>query len=335
MCYSDLHCWTVKPAIVYLCSALLASLYSYRSIVRRITIKELALLPYPALFRALRNVLAILFFSVSIAGCAPLTILNATVGASDYHLVADQAYGKEIRQKLDIYIPEKSVNNADVVIFFYGGRWQTGEKIDYRFVAEGLAANGFISVVPDYRLSPHVDWRDIINDGALAYQWVETHIKFYHGNPRRIFLMGHSSGAHIAAMVALDQEVRIKAGSHIAPCGMVGLAGPYDFYPFIDADVRQLFSTAARPMDTQPISYADGSNPSLLLLTGDADATVNPLNSYHLAKAIQAHGGKAKVISYSEVGHSGILISLARSLPFLAPTLKDTSDFIRKTTCGL
>ena len=93
----------------------------------------------------MRNVLALVFFCVSIAGCAPLSILNSTIGSSEYRLVADQAYGKEMRQKLDIYIPEKSVNTADVVIFFYGGRWQTGEKIDYRFVAEGLAANGFIA----------------------------------------------------------------------------------------------------------------------------------------------------------------------------------------------
>ena len=283
----------------------------------------------------MRNVLALVFFSILISGCAPLSILNSTVGSSEYQLVADQTYGKEARQKLDIYVPQKGADNSDVVIFFYGGRWQTGEKLDYRFVAEGLAANGFIAVVPDTRLSPQVDWRDIINDGALAYQWVETHIKFYHGNPRRIFLMGHSSGAHIAAMIALDQQVLVKAGSHIAPCGMIGLAGPYDFYPFIDEDVRKLFSTAARPMDTQPISYVDGSDHSLLLLTGDADATVNPLNSYHLAKAIEARGGKAKVISYPGVSHSGILISLARSVPFLPPTLKDTSDFIRKTTCGL
>ena len=269
-----------------------------------------------------------------IGGCSPLTLLNASVGSSDYQRTSDQTYGPDPRQKLDLYLPSQPVKNADVVIFFYGGRWRTGDKDDYRFVAEGLAANGFITVIPNYRLYPQVDWRDFITDAASAYQWVETHIASHGGNPRRIFLMGHSAGAHIAAMVALNQTVRNQAGSHIAPCGMIGLAGPYDFLPFEDADVRQVFSSAIHPMETQPIFYADGTDPSLLLLTGDADTSVKPRNSYRLAAAMQQRGGKAQVIAYPGVAHIGILISLARSLKFIAPTLEDTSNFIHKTACG-
>ena len=269
-----------------------------------------------------------------VGGCSPLTLLNASAGSSDYHRTSDLSYGSAPRQKLDIYIPIEDAKNADVVMFFYGGRWRSGDKEDYRFVAEGLAAKGFITVIPNYRLYPQVDWQDFIADAASAYQWVEVHISAYDGNPRRIFLMGHSAGAHIAAMVALNQTVRNQAGSHIAPCGMIGLAGPYDFLPFEDADVREVFSSAIHPIETQPIFYADRTDPSLLLLTGDADTTVKPRNSHRLAEAMQQRGGKARVIAYPNIAHIGILISLARSLNFIAPTLEDTTNFIHKTTCG-
>lgn len=267
------------------------------------------------------------------SGCSPLSALNSSVGSSTYHKSTTHAYGPYSRQQLDVYIPKQRAKNADVVIFFYGGRWRTGEKAEYRFVAEGLAAQGFITVVPDYRLYPQVDWPDFIADGTSVYKWVETHIASYGGNPQRIFLMGHSAGAHIAAMVTLDQSARQRVGSLIPPCGMIGLAGPYDFLPISDADVRQVFQSAKRALETQPIFYADRTDPALLLLTGSADKVVKPRNTQALAAAVRKQGGNAVAVSYPGVGHAGILISLARSLKAVAPTLQDTTNFIRKTTC--
>lgn len=286
-----------------------------------------------AQFPRLKRIYALLITAALLGGCAPLSILNGTVGASGYRPIVDQAYGAELRQKLDIYIPANAPKNADVVVFFYGGRWQTGEKNDYRFVAAGLSKNGFITVIPDYRLYPQVDWRDFIADAAAAYRWVETHIAEQGGNPRRIFLMGHSAGAHMAAMVALDETVRAQAGSRVRPCGLIGLAGAYDFLPFEDADVKQVFSSAKQPMETQPVFYVDGADPKLLLLTGDADKSVNPRNTYRLAEALLKRGGNARAITYPGVSHPGILISLAPWLKFIAPTLQDTADFIRSTEC--
>lgn len=277
---------------------------------------------------------ALLGSTLVLGGCAPLHVLNGTVGADGYERIVDQTYGADTRQKLDIYIPAKKPTNADVVIFFYGGRWQTGEKDDYRFVAAGLTANGFIAVIPDYRLYPKVDWREFIFDAAAAYRWVETHIAEQGGNPRRIFLMGHSAGAHIAAMVALDETVRARAGSRVQPCGMIGLAGAYDFLPFEDADVQRVFSSAKNPLETQPVFYADGADPRLLLLTGDADKSVKPRNTYRLAEAMRDRDGSAQTLTYEGVGHVGILVSLVPWLRFVAPTLQNATEFIRKTECG-
>ncbi|MBI3546553.1 MAG: alpha/beta hydrolase [Gammaproteobacteria bacterium] len=275
----------------------------------------------------------ILIIALFSGACSRLDVLNATAGSSGYRRVADQAYGSAPRQKLDIYIPTDKTANTDVVIFFYGGRWQTGDKNDYRFAAAGLTANGVISVIPDYRLYPQVDWRDFIGDAAAAYRWVEKNIAAHGGNPRRIFLMGHSAGAHITAMVALDQSLRRQAGSEINPCGMIGLAGPYDFLPFADADVKQVFHSAERALETQPVFYADRTDPNILLLTGDADTSVKPRNTYRLAQTLQDRGGKAQVIVYKGVGHAEILIALAPRLKFIAPVLSDALNFIRKTEC--
>ncbi len=287
--------------------------------------------PLPCWKRGLFNALGLCTLLLA-GGCSPLSMLSATVG-SNYHETANQAYGKYPRQTLDVYTPENSVKNADVVVFFYGGRWQFGSKDEYRFVADALTEKGFIAVIPDYRLYPQVDWRDFISDTAAAYHWVETHIAAYGGNPQRIFIMGHSAGAHLAAMVALDPQLRQKAGSTHAPCGMIGVAGPYDFLPIDDADVQQVFKSASPLIETQPIFYTDHLGSPMLLLTGAADTTVKPGNTYRMAAAVTAHGGTAEVHSYPDVGHIDIMLALARPLSFLAPTLQDTTDFIHKTAC--
>lgn len=264
--------------------------------------------------------------------CSPLGLLSATAG-SNVRQTADQAYGDEPRQTLDIYVPNGPVENADVVIFMYGGRWQSGSKDHYRFVAASLAKEGLITVIPNYRLFPNVDWRDLIQDSATAYHWVETHIASYGGNPHRIFIMGHSAGAHLAAMVALDASARRRAGGERAPCGLIGLAGPYDFLPIKDPDVKEVFKSAAQLIETQPIHYVDRSAPPMLLLTGADDTTVKPGNSIRLAAAVNERGGKADVVSYPDVGHVSIMLAMAPQLRFLAPTLRDALDFIRSTEC--
>ncbi len=286
---------------------------------------------HPLWQRGLFNVLSLLAL-LMVSACSPLSILSATSG-SHYQQTANQAYGKDARQTLDVYVPSTPTRNADVVLFMYGGRWQFGNKDEYRFVADSLAAQGFVTVIPDYRLYPQVDWRDFLMDTAAAYHWVETNIATYGGNPRRIFIMGHSAGAHMAAIVALDPKLRKQVDSDRAPCGLIGLAGPYDFLPINDADVQQVFKTANPLITSQPIFYVGHSMPSMLLLTGAADTTVKPGNTFRMAAAVNENGGKAQVISYPDVAHVGIMLAMAQPLSFLAPTLQDTTDFIHQTAC--
>lgn len=281
----------------------------------------------------LRVLVLVLASSTVLSACSALSVINTFAGSGDYTLERDIAYGAAHRQTLDVYIPNSVKPNADVVLFFYGGGWRNGDKADHRFVGEAYASQGFVTVIPDYRLYPEASWPTFNTDGAAAYHWVETHISAKGGNPRRIFVIGHSAGAYIAAMVAMDSKLRQTAGSQIPPCGFVGLAGPYDFLPF-ETDVEPIFKDALNPAQTQPVFYADATDPAMLLLTGDKDKRVNPRNSVNLAKAVTAAGGNAKLIVYPDAGHPNLLISLARGLRFVTPALADSVSFIKNTDCS-
>ena len=263
-----------------------------------------------------------------------LWLLNATSGCQRCRVHRAIAYGPHPRQRLDLYVPDAvaGAEAAPVVLFFYGGRWRTGKREEYRFVATALAACGIMTAVADYRLYPEVNWQDFNQDGALAYCWLERHIRAHHGDPDRIFVMGHSAGAYIAAMVALDPALRLRAGALTRPAGLIGIAGPYDFFPFTDPDVCEVFQSTPDGHGTQPIHYVAATPPPALLLTGARDRTVNPLNSVHLQRQLKIHGGEAELVRFPGLGHVGIILSVARMFRFLAPSTATIRHFIERNS---
>ncbi len=263
-----------------------------------------------------------------LAGCSPVAVLN---GLSPDRLAASGiAYGDDPRQKLDVYAPTPGTVAAPIVLFIYGGNWRMGGRAMYRFAGAALAARGCVVVIADYRLYPQVLFPEFLRDGALAARWARDHAEKYGADPRRLFLMGHSAGAYNAAMLALDSRWLSNvamASSDIA--GMIGVAGPYDFLPLEDPILVEIFGgngSAIAP--TQPIEHADGRNPPMLLLAGDADTTVRPANTVRLARRIGERGGPVHSRIYAGVGHEAIIGALASPLTFLAPTLQDTMNFI-------
>lgn len=271
---------------------------------------------------------------VTLNGCSPLDVLNAASPSDQQRRIADIPYGNLPRQQLDVYVPNDVRADRDVVVFYYGGSWRNGDKIKYRFVADALTEEGMLVVIPDFRVYPDADWRGMINDAAAAFQWTIENIKYYGGNPQRVFLQGHSSGAHMAAMVALDQGLMDSVSRTISPCGLIGLAGPYDFLPIKSRRVKEVFSSASNDMSlTQPITYASANDPSALLLSGADDGTVYPSNSINLAKALKSNGVDAQVKIYPDVGHAGVVASLAPLFRNQASTLTDITEFMRRTDC--
>ena len=243
------------------------------------------------------------------------------------------AYGPDARQKLDVYAPRRGAGVSrplPTILFFYGGSWNSGERGGYGFAARALAAQGFVVVVPDYRLVPAVRFPAFLEDGAAAVRWAEANTARYGGDGTRLVLIGHSAGAYNAAMLALDP--RWLGPARAAVRGFVGLAGPYDFLPLDGPVTQAAFGAWPVPAETQPIHFANAGDPPTLLLTGADDSTVRSRNSEALAARLSAAGVPVEVRSYPGVGHIGIVTALARPFRGKAPVLADVAYFAHRVT---
>jgi acetyl esterase/lipase len=109
------------------------------------------------------------------------------------------------RQVLDIYTPD-GADNLPVVFWIHGGGWQRGDKSDVQIKPRVLTERGFVFVSTNYRLWPEVEMGVLIRDVAMALGWVHENIKGYGGDPTRVFVMGHSAGAQLAALLCIDER---------------------------------------------------------------------------------------------------------------------------------
>ena len=159
----------------------------------------------PLHFRSRRRLL-VAASGLALGGCSATDVLNSLVPGNTYRLESDVAYGPHARQRLDVYLPAQPTTDAPVVVFFYGGSWTRGSRTDYRFVGEALASAGIVAAVADYRLSPQVQWRAILEDCAAATGWTWANAARLGASAERVHLMGHSAGGYNAAMLALDDR---------------------------------------------------------------------------------------------------------------------------------
>lgn len=257
-----------------------------------------------------------------------VSIVNGLAVTRGVEITPDVRFSNERRGLLDVYAPTHA-QDAPLVVFFYGGSWEDGNKADYRFAAAALARCGIVAVVPDYRLYPDVRFPDFIADGAKAVRWAQRNAAEFGADPQLIFLVGHSAGAYIAAMLTLDRTW-LDAGSRKAVVGMVGLAGPYDFLPLHSPTLKRIFAPAGGDLAaSQPINYARGDAAPMLLLSGNGDTTVRADNSRRLAARIRTLGGQAETRFYRTVNHTGIMAAYSPLLRWLAPSFADTLAFIR------
>jgi acetyl esterase/lipase len=267
------------------------------------------------------------------AACSPLKTFDALVPKDGgvRLVVHDAAFGADPRQRLDVYAPAgRRAAALPVIVWFYGGSWNSGTKAGYAFVGRALAAGGFVVAVPDYRLVPQVRYPAFLEDNAAAVRWVRAHAREFGGDPARLLLAGHSAGAYDAAMLALDP--RWLGADRAAVRGLIGLAGPYDFLPFDGPVTRAACGDVADPGSTQPVTHASAGDPPALLATGEEDTTVRPGNSDALAARLEAAGVPVERRRYPHVGHVGLVTAIARPLRGRAPVLADMLAFARRVT---
>ena len=270
---------------------------------------------------------------LGLAACAPLRTLNVLASASGGYTVApDIAYGSLTAQKLDVYTPTSVAppGGWPLVVFFYGGSWNSGARADYKFVGSALAARGVLVLVADYRLYPEVRYPEFLNDSALALAWGLTEAGRLGANPKRVFVMGHSAGAYNAAMLALDARWLGATGHAPAElAGWIGLAGPYDFFPTDNVDAQPVFFHPNYPAHAQPIEFTTAGAPRSFLGAPVNDTLVSPTRSTRsLAAGLQAAGVPVTLRMYERAGHATLIGAFAWPLRAIAPVLDDVSAFI-------
>lgn len=264
----------------------------------------------------------------------PVDILNAIARIGSPPQLRGIHYGREDRQVLDVYRSAEQ-HLSPTIVFFYGGGWEEGERGDYFFVGSALAARGFTVVIPDYRVFPEVCFPEFIEDAAEALHWTFGHIAEFGGDRRRLTVMGHSAGAHIAAMLAFDRK-RLAGVGLDASCdlnAMIGLAGPYDFLPLRSRTLKEIFGPESGLAATQPINFVEADAPPTFLATGRHDSSVDPGNTVRMAARIKSVGGQAEMKFYDRVSHRTLIGAFARPLRFLAPVLDDVVDFVTRESC--
>ena len=271
-----------------------------------------------------------------LAACSPIKVLNALTPSSTFTKTSSVAYGDDPRQTLDIYRPAPAISDAPVVVFFYGGSWNSGSRDDYGFVGEALASRGIVVVIADYRLYPQVRYPLFIQDGAHAVAWTYQHIAEYGADPKQLYVMGHSSGAYNASMLALDARWLKAVG--LTPSifkGWIGLAGPYDFLPIENPDVKPVFFFPNSPPDSQPINHVSAGAPPSLLMASTDDKLVNPTrNTGGLAEKLRAAGVPVQEFYFGKTNHQTLVAAMSKPLRWLAPVLDRTTAFIQAEGAG-
>ncbi len=275
---------------------------------------------------------------LALTGCTAPGLLNSIDGVSGGGSGVTQAaegvaFGSH-GQMLDVWRPEGAPETAagnPVLVFWYGGGWAEGKRQDYGFAARAFAAQGFTVILPDYRKVPDIRYPAFLEDGAQAVAWTRENVARYGGDPQRIGVSGHSAGAYIAVMLALDSRWIVAAG---APDGTikagVGLSGPYDFYPFDTRRSIDAFAGAPDPEDTQPINHVTENAPPLFLVTSTDDTTVRPYNTVNLGKALRAAGTVVETKEYPGLTHEEVAMALSATFRGKGPVLDDSAAFLKK-----
>lgn len=224
---------------------------------------------------------------------------------------------------VDLYLNTFPTKNI-CIHFIYGGRWTTGKKEDFQFVAYKLLKAGYHVSIADYRKHPHVKFPSFVEDIAQSFVYINNYFKNYTKNSPYMYVMGHSSGAHLGAMISTDPKYLAEAGGDIELIqGFIGISGPYKFIDYISAndDLNTMFAPPETYKDSQPILLVKNihNSPPMLLIHAVDDAKVSHLNTELLDEAVKEKS-YSETLSLSGLGHKGTIAAFG--LPFWPKKMK-------------
>lgn len=222
-----------------------------------------------------------------------------------------------VETSLDVYAPP-SGDNLPVICWIHGGGWQFGSKERVDLKKDALNEKGMVLVSINYRLHPKADYKGQAGDVAQAIRWVKTHAKEFGGSPELIFVMGHSAGAHLAALVSTDERYLKEQGLTLKDIrGAILLDGAaYDIPRQIELAalprMKNMYETVftkdqKKQRDASPITHVKkGKSIPPFLIVHIVSRRDGRIQSESLAHAINDVGGSAEVISEPNKTHATI-----------------------------
>jgi acetyl esterase/lipase len=260
---------------------------------------------------------------------ASLLLASATL-ASEPKVHRDLAYAepKSERQTLDVYAPPEG-KNLPIVVWIHGGGWRAGDKANVQKKPQAFVDKGFVFVSANYRFVPKVTVKEMTGDIAKAIRWAHDHAKEYGGDPSSIFVMGHSAGAHLAALVCTDDRYLKAEGlslSILKGCVPVDVS-VYDISKRIKdggalppATFKAVFGeTEELQRDLSPVTHvAKGKSIPPFLILHVADRAETKAQSHWLADKLKEAGVTAQVVAAEGTTHGTINANLG--LPNDKPT---------------
>lgn len=277
-----------------------------------------------------KYILLIAVFLTASCAQAAVTAANFPTLFSSQKVARNIDFGSKYGSKLDIYQPAEVKDSYPVIVFYYGGAWKTGSKDDYRFVAQEFTSRGYIVVIADYAKYPTVKFPEWQKDAAKSFAWVHNNIAAHKGDPWQTYVLGHSAGAHIGALLATDGNYLYEEQGHPSWIrAFAGLAGPYSFTPD-EPDYQDMFGPPERYQYMQVDTFINGGQPPMLLLGGKDDKDVQFSNAEKVAAAIRQKGGEVELKQYDNTNHIDLIASLAVLSTASAPVANDVDAFFKR-----
>lgn len=232
---------------------------------------------------------------------------------------------EEAKQKLDLYLP-KDKKLAPVFFFVHGGGWRTGDRGLYPPFGNRFASEGILTVIPSYRLAPKNPYPAQIEDTAAAFAWTVRHIAEYGGDTNRIYIGGHSAGAHLTALLALDERHLRKhnlSPGHIK--GVIALSGVYAFEG-IDALSSVFGKDSGFRRDASPLVHIKSPAPPFLVTYCQWDYPTLPAQAKIFHGALRRAGVASDLFYTPKQSHISEVIAMTHDNE---PTSQQIVKFIR------
>ena len=260
-------------------------------------------------------------------------ILNAVPSllpqSKDTEETLNLPYGSDPRQILDVVSSEKC-HDSPVIIFTHGGSWRWGQKDYHREIGKQFARKGIVFTTINYRLYPAVRFPAFPKDVALAVKWVRENIAQFGGDRNKIFLMGHSAGAHSVSLVGLDSKYLSELGGNLDWIkGVIPMSCPFQFEPSKEFLYRDLFPSEFDVSLFMPMGIkVEGEIPSFFIMHGFFDPIIPHELAAEFAEKLRSAGGRAQTRIYHSHGHFSLVRRTTSWHIWPTPLLTDVVSFI-------